>query len=104
MLTKERQEQLVEVLQGLIQRRSYSGEEGKVVEFIKETALALGYDTVHVDKYGNVICSVKGKYEGPKVMMDGHIDTVPVDEENGLKNLLLEKLLTENYMEEELLT
>ena len=59
MLTKERQEQLVEVLQGLIQRRSYSGEEKEVVEFIKKTALELGYDSVHVDKYGNVICSIK---------------------------------------------
>lgn len=85
MLTNERKEQLVEVLQGLIQRRSYSGEEKEVAEFIKETALKLGYDTVHVDKYGNVICSIKGKYKGPKVMMDGHIDTVPVDEEKWTK-------------------
>lgn len=47
----------------------------------------VGYDTVHIDKYGNVIGSIKGKYEGPKVLMDGHIDTVPVDEENGLKTI-----------------
>ena len=85
MLTQERKEQLVETLQNLIQRRSYSGEEKEVVEYIKETALKLGYDEVHVDKYGNVICTIKGKYEGPTVLMDGHIDTVPVDEEKWTK-------------------
>ena len=77
MLTNERKEQIVEVLQNLIQRRSYSGEEKEVAEYIKKLCLEVGYDTVHIDKYGNVIGSVKGKYEGPKVLMDGHIDTVP---------------------------
>ncbi len=85
MLTNERKEQIVEVLQNLIQRRSYSGEEKEVAEYIKKLCLEVGYDTVHVDKYGNVIGSVKGKYEGPKVLMDGHIDTVPVDEEKWTK-------------------
>ena len=104
MLTKERQEELVRVLQGLIQRRSYSGEEGEVVEFIKKTALELGYDTVHIDKYGNVICSVKGKYEGPKVLMTDTLIQFLLMKKNGLKNHLLEKLSTVNYMVEELLT
>ena len=85
MLTNERKEQIVEVLQNLIQRRSYSGEEKEVAEYVKKLCLEVGYDTVHIDKYGNVIGSVKGKYEGPKVLMDGHIDTVPVDEEKWTK-------------------
>lgn len=85
MLTNERKEQIVEVLQNLIQRRSYSGEEKEVAEYIKKLCLEVGYDTVHIDKYGNVIGSVKGKYEGAKVLMDGHIDTVPVDEEKWTK-------------------
>ena len=85
MLTNERKEQIVEVLQNLIQRRSYSGEEKEVAEYIKKLCFEVGYDTVHIDKYGNVIGSVKGKYEGPKVLMDGHIDTVPVDEEKWTK-------------------
>lgn len=85
MLTNERKEQIVKVLQNLIQRRSYSGEEKEVAEYIKKLCLEVGYDTVHIDKYGNVIGSVKGKYEGPKVLMDGHIDTVPVDEEKWTK-------------------
>lgn len=85
MLTNERKEQIVKVLQNLIQRRSYSGEEKEVAEYIKKLCLEVGYDTVHIDKYGNVIGSVKGKYEGAKVLMDGHIDTVPVDEEKWTK-------------------
>lgn len=85
MLTEKRKKQLIGVLQNLIQRRSYSGEEGEVAKYIEKTALELGYDKVYIDKYGNIICSIKGKYEGPKVLMDGHIDTVPVDEEKWTK-------------------
>ena len=39
MLTNERKEQIVEVLQNLIQRRSYSGEEKEVAEYIKKLCL-----------------------------------------------------------------
>lgn len=85
MLTSERKEELVQVLQNLIQRKSYSGEEKDVAEYIKDVALKIGYDTAYIDKYGSIICSIKGKYEGTKVLMDGHIDTVPVDEEKWTK-------------------
>lgn len=68
MLTNERKEQIVEVLQNLIQRRSYSGEEKEVAEYIKKLCLEVGYDTVHVDKYGNVIGSVKENMKGQKYL------------------------------------
>ncbi|MDR3258087.1 MAG: YgeY family selenium metabolism-linked hydrolase [Fusobacteriaceae bacterium] len=86
MLNDVRRAQILEVLKNLISRRSYSGEEKDVAEYIGKIAKEIGYDTVHIDKYGNVICSVKGKYPGPKILMDGHIDTVPVDEEKWTKN------------------
>ena len=70
MLTEARKQQLIETLSNLIQRRSYSGEEKEVVEYIEKVMKEVGYDTVHIDKYGNVIGSIKGKYEGPKVLMD----------------------------------
>ena len=82
MLTEARKQQLIETLSNLIQRRSYSGEEKQVVEYIEKVMKEVGYDTVHIDKYGNIIGSIKGKYPGPKVLMDGHIDTVPVDEKS----------------------
>ncbi|MBR8700955.1 N-formyl-4-amino-5-aminomethyl-2-methylpyrimidine deformylase [Fusobacterium sp. DD29] len=81
MFSQERKNQLVEVLQNMIRRRSYSGEEKEIAEYIKKICLEVGYDEVHIDKYGSVIGKIKGNYPGPKVLMDGHMDTVPVDEE-----------------------
>lgn len=78
MLTKERENRLVELCQKLIQAPSYSGEEGKVVEVIKESFKKMGFDDYFVDEYGNVIGRIKGKKPGKKILFDGHIDTVPV--------------------------
>ena len=36
------------------------------------------FDEIETDCYGNVIGHIKGKNPGPKVLFDGHIDTVPV--------------------------
>ena len=81
MLTKERKEKVVEALQKAIQAKSYSGEEKGVVEYLEKLFKDIGYDTVHIDRYGNIIGCIKGKKNGLKVLMDGHMDTVPVQEE-----------------------
>ena len=44
------------------------------------------FDEIETDCYGNVIGHIKGKNPGPKVLFDGHIDTVPV---GNLKDLSL---------------
>lgn len=85
MLTEERKEKLVEVLQNAIQRKSYSGEEKEVAEYLKKIFIEVGYDKVETDKYGNIIGTIKGNYEGPKILLDGHMDTVPVNEEKWTK-------------------
>ena len=36
------------------------------------------FDEVLTDRYGNVIGKIKGKGEGPRILFDGHMDTVPV--------------------------
>src|SRR5699024_7893233 len=46
---------------------------------------ANGFDDVHVDKYGNTIGVIKGSKPGPKILFDGHMDTVPVTEESEWK-------------------
>lgn len=78
MFMKENKEELVQLCQSLIQEKSYSGEEKGVSEKLKKYMLSHGYDDVHVDKYGNTIGHVKGKRPGPKLLLDGHMDTVPV--------------------------
>lgn len=86
MLTKERKEKVVAALQKAIQAKSYSGEEKGVVEYLEKLFKDIGYDTVHIDHYGNIIGCIKGKKNGLKVLMDGHMDTVPVQEEKWKEN------------------
>ena len=81
MLTKERENQVVELCQKLIQQQSYSGHEDGVAGVLKEELPKLGFDSVTIDKYGNVIGCIKGKRPGKKLLFDGHIDTVPVTDE-----------------------
>jgi putative selenium metabolism hydrolase len=38
----------------------------------------LGYDEVEVDRWGNVIGTIRGARPGPTLVFDGHMDVVPV--------------------------
>lgn len=78
MLTKERENKLIKLCQELVQNPSNSGEEKRVVEVIKRNMLSMGYNSVHVDRFGNIIGCIKGNRPGKKILFDGHIDTVPV--------------------------
>ena len=78
MLSKERQEQVVELCQKLIRQQSYSGHEDGVVAELSAQMKAEGFDSVTVDRYGNIIGCIKGSRPGKKILFDGHIDTVPV--------------------------
>ncbi len=82
MLKKERQEEVVALCQKLVRQKSYSGHEDGVAGVLSETMKAAGFDSVTVDKYGNVIGCIKGKRPGKKLLFDGHIDTVPVTDES----------------------
>lgn len=77
-LDKNRKEETIALCQKLIQCQSYSGEEDKVVAALSEYMQASNFDSIHVDEYGSIIGCIKGKYPGPKILFDGHIDTVPV--------------------------
>lgn len=81
MLNKEREQQVVELCQKLVHQKSYSGEEQGVVAVLKEEMEKRGFDSVTVDHYGNIIGCIKGNRPGPKVLFDGHMDTVPVSDE-----------------------
>lgn len=78
MLGKTREQQVIGLCQKLIQAKSYSGEEQDVVGVMKAFCTSAGFTDVHVDSYGNCICHIQGSRSGPKVLFDGHMDTVPV--------------------------
>ncbi len=78
MLNETRKQEVVDLAGKLIRQKSYSGEEKGVVRELENYMLENGFDMVMGDQYGNVIGKIVGKRPGPKVLFDGHIDTVPV--------------------------
>lgn len=81
MMNSKRQEDLIALCQELIRQKSYSGAEDKVVRCMEEHFKKLGFDDYFVDEYGNIIGHIKGKKPGKSLLLDGHIDTVPVVDE-----------------------
>ncbi|MDI9468625.1 MAG: YgeY family selenium metabolism-linked hydrolase [Bacillota bacterium] len=77
----DRQEAVVKLTQALIQAESYSGNEKEVSGVLQDFFNENGFDEIIVDKYGNTIGCLKGNRPGPKVLFDGHMDTVPVGNE-----------------------
>lgn len=44
------------------------------------------FDDIHVDKYGNIVGGIVGNQPWKTLVLDGHIDTVPVNEEKWSRN------------------
>jgi putative selenium metabolism hydrolase len=80
MLTAQRKEEIVHLCQELVRIPSYSGQEGDVAQAIRSIMGKLGFDDIRVDEYGNVTGGIKGIRPGKRLVLDGHIDTVPVED------------------------
>ena len=78
MLNEKRAEELLALTTKMIQAPSYSGQENLVVDVMKKFCDEHKITDIHVDRYGNCICHIKGSKPGPKILFDGHMDTVPV--------------------------
>ena len=78
MMTAERSQQLIALCQALIQSQSYSGHEDGVVNRMKQAFDKWEFDEVIVDYYGSILGRIKGNRPGKVMLLDGHIDTVPV--------------------------
>lgn len=78
MLNEERRQMTIELCREMIRAKSVSGEEGQAAQTLKDFCLSHGYTDVHIDRYGNCIARIQGRRPGPKLLFDGHIDTVPV--------------------------
>lgn len=78
-MTKEMlREKSAALCSALIRAESVSGKEQAVAEVLRQAMLSLGFDSVQIDVHGNVIGCIHGKRQGKRVLLDGHIDTVPV--------------------------
>lgn len=78
MLNPAREQQVIELCQHLLRLQSYSGQEQQVVACLKAFFTEMGFDNCLVDRYGNIIGQIKGNRPGKSILLDGHIDTVPV--------------------------
>ena len=79
-MDKQWNQPVVSLLKSLIQTRSYSGEEGAVVNLLKQFFEDHAFDRVCIDPMGNVTGVLEGDRPGPTYLFDGHIDTVPVQD------------------------
>lgn len=78
-MTQTIQAKVVELCCNLVQIKSYSGQEGDLVQKLEEVFPIFGFDAVSVDRYGNIIGRIRGHRKGPRILFDAHIDTVPAD-------------------------
>ena len=81
-LTAVRGQLAIALCQALIQKESLSGHEDGAAERMKQAFESLGFDEVLVDGYGSVLGHIKGNRPGKVLLLDGHIDTVPVPDES----------------------
>ena len=77
MLASERKTEIVDLAKALIARQSLSGQEKDAAEEWKRYLTVHGFDHVETDRYGNVLGRIKGNRPGPRLLFDGHLDTVP---------------------------
>lgn len=75
-------QEVIDLCRDLIRKSSYSGHERNVAEILQTYMQKNNFDDVRIDKYGNIIGCIKGNRPGPKILFDGHIDTVPVANED----------------------
>ena len=73
--------QEVQLAQRLIQAASPSGQESPAAQVLLEAFQDLGFDEAYIDNAGNAIGTLQ-RGDGPTVMLNGHIDTVPVGDED----------------------
>ena len=70
----------ISLAQQLVRIASPSCHEADVMSFMVETFERLGYDEAYLDACGNAIGVFK-RGDGPTVMLNGHLDTVPTGDE-----------------------
>lgn len=68
----------IELCRELIRCRSVSGDEKESAAVLQKAMKTFGYEQVTIDRYGSITGRLRGGSEGPCVLLEGHLDTVPV--------------------------
>lgn len=70
----------VRLARDLVRAFSPSGRESAATRVLADACEELGFDEVEIDAAGNVLAWLR-RGEGPTVMLNGHLDTVPLGDE-----------------------
>ena len=68
---------VVELCREFVRIPSLSGQEGELAAVVATRMRALGF-SVEIDAFGNVLGLRSGTRPGPTLILDAHLDTVPV--------------------------
>ena len=77
-LIKTIQKELIEFTQEMIKIPSFTGAEGKLATIIFRKLKEVGIDNAFIDGIGNVVAVIKGPENGLNILLNGHLDVVPV--------------------------
>lgn len=78
MMDQKRMDAVVELARALIAQSSESGQEAGAAAVLRQYMEQAGFDRIISDEYGNLLGRLAGSRPGKRVLLDGHIDTVPV--------------------------
>lgn len=77
-LTHDQQAEVIRFTQELVRCPGFSGEERESAAAVAQQMEKLGFDKVEIDRWGNVLGTIRGKSAGPTMVFDGHTDVVPI--------------------------
>ena len=70
--------ELVELTQGIIKIPSFTGAEAELARVVLRKLKEFGIDNAFIDGIGNVVGVIKGQEKGLNILLNGHLDVVPV--------------------------
>jgi putative selenium metabolism hydrolase len=68
---------LVEFTRTLVKIPSFTGQEEEVAKVVLAKLQEFGIDQSWIDEIGNVVGVLRGKSQGPNILLNGHLDVVP---------------------------
>ena len=77
-LINEIQKEIIEFTQEMIKIPSFTGEEGELAKVILKKLKEFDLDDAFIDGIGNVVAVIHGQENGPNILLNGHLDVVPV--------------------------
>ncbi|MCS5688863.1 MAG: M20/M25/M40 family metallo-hydrolase, partial [Acidimicrobiales bacterium] len=76
--TTNNDQSLIDFTCALVRLESILGNERAVAECVCQEMGRLRFDHVEIDEIGNAVGIVRGLHDGPRVLLDAHMDTVDV--------------------------